>query len=58
MLFSLILAAISASTATAAILMIIRQYKSYGPVTKALLSVTALDDILGGRCVWIFNVVS
>lgn len=45
--FSLILAAISASTATAAILMIIRQYKSYGPVTKALLSVTALDDILG-----------
>lgn len=45
--FSLILGALSASTATAAIVMIIRQYRAYGPVTKALLSVTALDDIFG-----------
>ena len=44
--FSLILASIAAATAPAATLMVIRQYRAYGPVTKAILPITALDDIL------------
>lgn len=45
--FSLILASMSAATAPAATLMVIRQYRAYGPVTKTILPVTALDDIYG-----------
>jgi Kef-type K+ transport system membrane component KefB len=45
--FGLILASMSAATAPAATLMVIRQYRSYGPVTKAILPITALDDIFG-----------
>jgi NhaP-type Na+/H+ or K+/H+ antiporter len=37
----------SAATAPAATLMVIRQYRAYGPVTKAILPITALDDIYG-----------
>jgi Kef-type K+ transport system membrane component KefB len=45
--FSLILASMSVATAPAATLMVIRQYRAYGPVTKTILPVTALDDIYG-----------
>lgn len=45
--FGLILASMSAATAPAATLMVIRQYRAYGPVTRAILPITALDDIFG-----------
>ena len=45
--FGMILASMSAATAPAATLMVIRQYRAYGPVTKAILPITALDDIYG-----------
>ncbi len=45
--FAFILASMSAATAPAATLMVIRQYRAYGPVTKAIVPVTALDDIYG-----------
>jgi Kef-type K+ transport system membrane component KefB len=43
----LTLGAIAAATAPAATLMVVRQYKAEGPVTKTLLPVVALDDALG-----------
>lgn len=45
--FGMILASMSAATAPAATIMVIRQYRAYGPVTKTILPVTALDDIFG-----------
>lgn len=42
--FSLCLGAIAAATAPAATLMVVRQYKADGPVTKTLLPVVAIDD--------------
>ncbi len=43
----LVLASMSAATAPAATLMVMRQYRAYGPLTKTVLPVTALDDIYG-----------
>ena len=43
----LTLGAIAAATAPAATLMVIKQYKAEGPVTKMLLPVVALDDLVG-----------
>lgn len=43
----LALGAIAAATAPAATLMVVRQYKAHGPVTKMLLPVVAMDDALG-----------
>ncbi len=45
--FSIVIAAMSAATAPAATLLVMRQFKAYGPVTKTLLSVVALDDVVG-----------
>jgi len=45
--FGLILASMSATTAPAATLMVIRQYRAHGPLTRTILPVTALDDIYG-----------
>lgn len=45
--FGMILASMSAATAPAATIMVMRQYRAYGPVTKAILPITALDDIFG-----------
>ena len=45
--FGLIIASMSAATAPAATIMVIRQYRAYGPVTKTILPITALDDIYG-----------
>ncbi len=45
--FSIVIASMSAATAPAATLMVMRQYRAYGPMTKTLLPVVALDDIFG-----------
>lgn len=45
--FSIIIASMSAATAPAATLMVMRQYRSDGPVTRTVLPVVALDDVLG-----------
>ena len=44
MAFSRVLGAIAAATAPAATIMVIKQYRARGPVTKSLLSVVAIDD--------------
>ncbi len=44
---ALTLGAIAAATAPAATLMVVRQYKAKGPVTKLLLPVVAIDDAVG-----------
>mgnify|MGYP001771698711 FL=1 len=41
------LGAIAAATAPAATLMVVRQYKAEGPLTKLLLMVVAIDDAVG-----------
>ncbi len=41
------LGAIASATAPAATLMVVRQYKAEGPVTKLLLPIVALDDAVG-----------
>ena len=45
--FSIVIAAMSASTAPAATLLVIRQYRADGPLTQAVLPVVALDDVFG-----------
>ena len=45
--FSLMIASMSAATAPAATIMVIRQYKTYGPLTKTILPVVAIDDAMG-----------
>lgn len=45
--FSLILSAMAATTAPAATLLVIKQYRAYGPVTNTVLPIAALDDIFG-----------
>ena len=37
----------SAATAPAATLMVMKQYKAHGPLTKTILPVVALDDVFG-----------
>lgn len=44
---SITLGAIATATAPAATLMVVRQYKANGPVTRTLLPVVALDDAIG-----------
>ena len=60
--FSLMLSAIEAATAPAATIMVIKQYRAKGPVTKTLLSVVAIDDatalILFGFSLAIVNSMS
>lgn len=43
----LTLGAIATATAPAATLMVIKQYKAKGPLTKLLLPIVALDDVVG-----------
>lgn len=45
--FSIMVAAMSAATAPAGTMMVIRQYRAKGPVTNTILPVAALDDALG-----------
>lgn len=60
--FALVLSAIAAATAPAATLMVIKQYKANGEVTKNLMSVVALDDavalIIFGIMVAIANAIN
>ncbi len=44
---AIILGAVASATAPAATLMVVRQYKSKGPLTDILLPVVALDDAVG-----------
>jgi Kef-type K+ transport system membrane component KefB len=45
--FSIVIASMSAATAPAATLLVIRQYRANGPLTRAVLPVVALDDVFG-----------
>jgi Kef-type K+ transport system membrane component KefB len=45
--FSIVIASMSAATAPAATLLVMKQYRAYGPMTKTLLPVVALDDVYG-----------
>src|SRR5699024_165726 len=45
--FSIVIASMSAATAPAATLLVIRQYKADGPLTRTILPVVALDDVFG-----------
>ena len=44
---AIILGAVASATAPAATLMVVRQYKAEGPVTRILLPIVALDDAVG-----------
>lgn len=45
--FSIVIAAMSAATAPAATIMVIRQFRADGPLTRTILPVVALDDVGG-----------
>ena len=45
--FSIVIASMSAATAPAATLLVIKQFKASGPLTKTVLPVVALDDVFG-----------
>ncbi|WFA09328.1 cation:proton antiporter [Tissierella sp. Yu-01] len=45
--FSIVIAAMSAATAPAATLLVIKQFRAQGPLTKTILPVVALDDVFG-----------
>lgn len=45
--FSIVIASMSAATAPAGTLMVIKQYRAHGPLTNTILPVAALDDALG-----------
>lgn len=45
--FSIVIASMSAATAPAATLLVMRQYRAHGPLTKTVLPVVALDDVFG-----------
>lgn len=45
--FSLVLASMSAATAPAATLMVVKQFRTHGPLTKAIVPITAMDDVSG-----------
>ncbi len=44
---AIVLGAVAAATAPAATLMVVKQYKAKGPLTKILLPIVALDDAVG-----------
>lgn len=44
---SIIIASMSAAIAPVGTMMVIRQFRAYGPLTKTILPVAALDDVLG-----------
>jgi Kef-type K+ transport system membrane component KefB len=45
--FSIVIASMSAATAPAATLLVMRQYRAKGPVTSTVLPVVAMDDVYG-----------
>lgn len=60
--FSMIIASMSAATAPAGIVMVIRELKAKGPLTNTILPVVAIDDALGimlfGICLSIAKVLN
>lgn len=44
---AIVLGAVASATAPASTLMVIKQYKAEGPVTKMLLPIVAIDDVVG-----------
>lgn len=44
---SIVVASMSAATAPAATLLVMKQYRAHGPLTKTILPVVALDDVYG-----------
>lgn len=54
-IFSLVIGSISAATAPAATMMVIKEYKSRGKLTDTLISVVALDDVM---TIIIFSVIT
>lgn len=60
--FSLMVASMSASTAPAGIVMVIRELRASGPLTKTILPIVALDDALGimifGVCLSLVKMLS
>lgn len=60
--FSLVIASMSAATAPAGILMVIRELKARGPLVNTILPVVAIDDALGimafGICLSIAKITS
>ncbi len=53
--FSLVIAAISAATAPAATIMVIKEYKAKGNLTDTLISVVALDDLV---CIILYSIAT
>jgi len=45
--FSIVIAAMSAATAPAATLLVMKQYNAQGPLTRTILPIVALDDVFG-----------
>jgi len=45
--FSIVIASMSAATAPAATLLVMKQYNAKGPLTRTILPVVALDDVFG-----------
>jgi len=45
--FSIVIASMSAATAPAATLVVMKQYRADGPMTRTLLPIVALDDVYG-----------
>lgn len=45
--FSIVIASMSAATAPAATLLVMKQFNAHGPLTKTVLPVVALDDVFG-----------
>lgn len=60
--FSLVIASMSAATAPAGLLMVIRELRAKGPLVKTILPVVAIDDALGimvfGVCLSIAKITS
>lgn len=46
-IFSMVVASMSAATAPAATIMVINQFRAHGPLTRTILPVVALDDVIG-----------
>lgn len=53
--FSLVVAAISAATAPAATIMVIKEYRAKGHLTDTLISVVAMDDLV---CIVLFSIAT
>lgn len=62
LVFSMMIASMSAATAPAGIVMVIREFRANGPLTKTILPIVALDDAVGimvfGICMSLAQMIS